>query len=100
MQCSSFGVDALSVFFFFLETTSFHSPGGERSVVVSKSVAVVGVLGLTSGGALLSSMYEIQVTDIYSRAILVAVTSGCRVKWDIGKQCRPRSDAAESALFA
>ena len=53
---SSFGVDALSVFFFFLETTSFHSPRGEWSVVVSKLVTVVGVLGLTSGGALLSSI--------------------------------------------
>ena len=53
---SSFGVDALSDFFFFWETTSFHSPGGERSVLVSKSVTVVRVLGLASGGALLSSM--------------------------------------------
>ena len=52
----SFGVDALRIFFFFLKTTSFHSLGGERSVVVSRSVAVVGVLGLTSCGALLSSV--------------------------------------------
>ena len=47
-------------------------------------------------------LYEIPITVIYSPAILVAVASKCCVKrvicktWtDIGKQCRPRSDAAE-----
>ena len=53
---SSFGVDARRIFFFFFETTSFHSPGGERSVVVSRSAAEVGVLGLSSCGALLASI--------------------------------------------
>ena len=40
-----------------------------------------------------SNWYEI----IYSRDILVAVTSKCDVKrnWDIGKQCSPKSDAAK-----
>ena len=66
---SSFGVDALRIFFFFLETTSFHSHGGERSVVVSRSVAVVGVLGLSSGGAPLSSVL---LSSVLCRSLLVS----------------------------
>ena len=47
-------------------------------------------------------LYEIQVTVIYSRAILFAVTSEYgvkRVDWDIGKQWKSRSDATEHCLL-
>ena len=73
---SFFGVDALSNFFFFLETTSFHSPGGEWSVVGSKSVTVVGVLGLASGGALLSSVVGDSVTHTHR-----VIERGCQSRW-------------------
>ena len=50
----------------------------------------------------IARLYEIQVTLIYSRSILVAVTSEGRIKkiiWNIGKQYRPRSDTAERGIW-
>ena len=48
-------------------------------------------------------LYEIQVIVIYSCTFLVAVRSECHVKrvdWHIGKQRRPRSDAAECSIWS